>query len=158
MSSFLSRALATAGGAGYSPIAPGTAGTLVAIPVAWFTATLSLHWFLALATLVTLIGVWAANEADRFWGTHDSGRIVIDEVAGYLITVALVDRSSFVALAAGFILFRLFDILKPFPIAHVDKYVRSGLGVMLDDVLAGIMAGVCLFLLDYFELLQMLTP
>ncbi len=128
---------ATAGGAGYSPVAPGTCGTAVAVPIAYLAAGLPWWQFLLVTAVVTIAGIWAADVADRAWGTHDSGRIVIDEVAGYFATVAFVDRSDWLALLIGFAVFRLFDIAKPPPIRWIDRNVQGGVGVMLDDVAAG---------------------
>lgn len=130
-------ALATAGGAGFSPVAPGTCGAAVAVPLAWALAALPAWAFLAVVVAITLVGVWAAQRADAAWGTHDSGRIVLDEVAGYLATVALVDRTSGVALAVSFVVFRALDILKPPPVRQLDEHLPGGWGVMLDDVAAG---------------------
>jgi phosphatidylglycerophosphatase A len=135
---FFARALATAFGAGYSPIAPGTAGTAVAVPLAYLAAPLPWWQFLIVTAVVTAIGIWAAGRADASWGTHDSGRIVIDEVAGYFVTVSLVDRSDWVMLIVGFFVFRLFDIVKPPPVRWIDRNVRGGAGVVLDDIAAGI--------------------
>jgi len=137
--SVVARVIATAGGAGYSPIAPGTCGTAVAVPIAWLARGWSTPMFLVLVAAVTIIGIWAADEADRAWGSHDSGRIVIDEVAGYLLTVALVDRSAGLALGLGFVVFRFFDIVKPPPVRWIDQKVPGGAGVVLDDVAAGAM-------------------
>ena len=140
----LARALATAGGVGYIPWAPGTWGTAVAVPLAYLTASWPLYSFVLLCALVIAVGIWAASGADRFWGTHDSGRIVIDEVAGYLVTVLLVDRSDVVLLVCGFVLFRFFDIVKPPPVRAIDQKLGGGTGVVLDDVAAGVMAAVVL--------------
>lgn len=134
----IARGIATAGGAGYSPVAPGTCGTLVAIPLAWALAGADWPIYLLVCAGLIAAGVWAAAVADRSWGTHDSGRIVIDEVAGYLVTMAAVDRSSAVLLAAGFVVFRAFDIAKPPPVRWVDQRLGGGLGVVLDDVAAGL--------------------
>ena len=134
----VARAIATAGGAGYSPIAPGTCGTLVAVPLAWALAGLPLLPFLAVVLAITLVGVWAAAVADRVWATHDSGRIVIDEVAGYLFTLALVDRSDWLTLVVGFAVFRALDIAKPPPVRWLDEHLPGGWGVVLDDVAAGV--------------------
>ena len=144
--SFVARAIATAGGAGYSPFAPGTCGSGVGFAIAALVAPVtSLAGFLALTAGITAIGVWAASVADRAWGGHDDQRIVVDEVAGTLITVAFVDRSSLALLALGLIAFRVFDILKPPPIGWIDRAVPGGVGVMLDDVAAGLLAGLVLF-------------
>ncbi|CAN5919844.1 phosphatidylglycerophosphatase A [soil metagenome] len=144
VTSLLARLIATAGGVGYSPIAPGTCGTIVAVPIAWWCRDLSTWPNLAVITLVTLIGIAAAGHADRIWQTHDSGRIVIDEVACYLMTVAFVDRSSWWMLAIGFVLFRVLDSVKPPPIRWFEDHVPGGAGVVLDDVAAGIMGAAIL--------------
>ena len=146
--SFVARAVATAGGAGYSPVAPGTCGTVVAVPLAWVCRGSDTWQFLALIVVVTLVGIVAAHRADRDWGSHDSGRIVIDEVAGYLATVALVDRGSWWVLGIGFVVFRALDILKPPPVRWLDEHVPGGAGVVLDDVAAGVMGAAIMVGLD----------
>jgi len=146
----LAKALATALGAGYSPIAPGTCGTLVTVPLAWALAPLVAWQFLLIAAAITGVGIWAAHRADLAWGSHDSGRIVIDEVAGYLITVAFVDRSSGVALAIGFLVFRFLDITKPPPVRWLDDNLPGGWGVVLDDVAAGVMGAALMAGLAHF--------
>lgn len=146
----LAKALATALGAGYSPIAPGTCGTVVAVPLACALASRPLWQFLVITLVVTLVGVWAAATADRAWGTHDSGRIVIDEVAGYLVTMALVDRTSWIVLGVGFVVFRFFDIVKPPPVRWLDENLPGGWGVVLDDVAAGVMGAAVMWALAHF--------
>ncbi len=144
----LARAIATAAGAGYSPIAPGTCGSVVGFGIAVATAPwLGLAGFLGLTAVISAVGVWAAAVADRGWGSHDDQRIVVDEVAGYLVTIAFVDRASLALLLAGLVAFRAFDIVKPPPIRRIDRDVGGGLGVMLDDLVAGLMAGLLLFAL-----------
>src|SRR6185503_7252310 len=103
------------------------------------------------------VGIWAADRADRAWGTHDSGRIVIDEVAGYLVTVALVDRSHWLPLAVGFVVFRVLDIAKPPPIRWLDQNLPGGFGVVIDDVAAGVIGMVIMIALDRFGALAYLT-
>lgn len=152
----LARALATSGGAGYSPIAPGTMGTLVTIPVAWLLATTALLPYLAVVVAVTVIGIWAAAVADRSWQTHDSGRIVIDETAGYLLTMAVVDRGDLLTLLVGFVVFRALDIIKPPPIRSIDRHVGGGTGVMLDDVAAGVMGCGIMYAMAHYEILAKL--
>ncbi|MEE9385009.1 MAG: phosphatidylglycerophosphatase A [Nannocystaceae bacterium] len=142
--------IATAGGAGFAPIAPGTWGTAVAVPLAFLLAGVPLWIFGAVTAAVILVGIWAAGRADAFWGTHDSGRIVIDEVAGYFVTVALVDRSQWWILIVGFFVFRAFDIVKPPPVRAIDKRMDNAAGVVLDDVAAGIQGAVVMLALDYF--------
>jgi phosphatidylglycerophosphatase A len=104
------------------------------------------HWSFALLCLgVTGIGIWAAQVADDYWGTHDSGRIVIDEVAGYMVTMAAVDRTSWGLLLLGFVLFRAFDIIKPPPVRWLDRNLPGGWGVVLDDIAAGVLACACVY-------------
>ncbi len=149
--------LATAGGAGYSPIAPGTCGTAVAVPIAIGLASLPLWQYAIVVTVITGIAIVAADGADRAWGTHDCQRIVIDEVAGYLVTMALVDRSHWAPLVCGFVAFRFFDIVKPPPVRWLDENLPGGTGVVLDDVAAGVMGMVVMVALDRFGALAWLT-
>lgn len=146
----LAKAIATAGGAGYLPVAPGTCGTAVAVPLVWLLAALPLWQFLVITLGVTLVGVWAAATADKAWGTHDSGRIVIDEVAGYFVTLSLVDRTSWLVLGIGFVVFRFFDIVKPPPVRWLDENLPGGWGVVLDDIAAGVMGAAVMWALAHF--------
>lgn len=136
--------IATWGGIGRVPIAPGTAGTLAAVPLfpllAHLRATAPVLHVLAVAALLAA-AVWAAGAASRAFAEPDSGRIVIDEVSGYVVATAFLDF-SWLAAAIAFALFRLFDVVKPFPVSWVDRHVHGGLGVVGDDVLAGVLAGV----------------
>lgn len=132
---------ATFFGAGYVPVAPGTAGTAAAIPI-WWVLSAAGPWVYLLATAaVTLTGIAAAERAGRYFGVADSGHIVIDEVAGYLVTMALLPRTVF-AMAVGFVLFRLCDVFKPWPAGFFDRAPRwkNGAGVVLDDLFAGVWA------------------
>ena len=100
---------------------------------------------MAIATLaLVVIGIWAAGAYERRTGTRDSSAIVIDEVAGQFIALLLVPPTV-AAYAIGFVLFRLFDVVKPWPISRLDKRVKGGLGVMLDDIVAGVLAAVLLW-------------
>ena len=146
--SWLARAVATALGAGYSPVAPGTCGTAVTVPLAWACRDFDTLAMIGLVLLVTVVGIAAAHRADQAWGTHDSGRIVIDEVAGYLATVALVDRGSWIVLVVGFFVFRALDIIKPPPIRWIDEQLPGGPGVVLDDVAAGVMGAAIMVALE----------
>ncbi|MBI5695240.1 MAG: phosphatidylglycerophosphatase A [Nitrospirae bacterium] len=130
-------------GLGYSPFAPGTAGTLLGLPLAYLFAGTGLYWYAALTLLVFAAGVWAAGRAEVIYGQKDSGRIVIDEVAGMLVTMYTLPVTPFY-LVVGFFLFRFFDILKPFPARRIDQRMGGGLGVMLDDVAAAVYANLCL--------------
>ncbi len=142
-------AIATCGGVGYAPVAPGTFGTAVAVPIAWTVSALPQWGYLALCAGVTLLAIWAAGRADRVFGEHDASRIVVDEVAGFLVTMAPVSRADWVLLAAGFVLFRAADIAKPPPARWIDRRMKGGAGVVLDDVVAGLWAAAALALLDW---------
>ena len=143
---FVARAIATGFGAGFAPVAPGTFGTLVAVPIAWALSGLSLPAYLAVTAGVTLLAIGCARVADDSWGTHDTGRIVVDEIAGYLTTMALVPRDHPLALAAGFVLFRILDITKPPPARWIDRRLPGGAGVVLDDVTVGVYGAALLYL------------
>ncbi|MET4000912.1 phosphatidylglycerophosphatase A [Marinobacterium sp. MBR-109] len=130
-------------GSGASPKAPGTAGTLAAVPLWYLMAQTPLTIYLLLVLVAFVIGIWLCGRTSRDLGVHDHGGIVWDEFVGYWITMIAVPVDWIWALA-GFILFRLFDIWKPWPIGPVDRHVHGGLGIMLDDVLAGIMAALVL--------------
>lgn len=145
--------LATLAGAGYAPIAPGTVGTLVAVPL--FPLLTQLRHACFPAYVVALVmgvagAVWVSDAAGKILGEVDSSRIVIDEAAGYAVATAFLDF-SWVAAGLAFCLFRLFDILKPFPASWVERHLGGGVGVVGDDVVSGIFAGVvarvllCLF-------------
>jgi phosphatidylglycerophosphatase A len=145
--------VATGMGAGFLPRAPGTAGALVG--VALYLALEGLHagaYFPHAIVVSLVVGTWAAGHVEAFWG-HDAQRIVIDEVAGQLIVFALAAgryRLSVIGVIAGFVLFRIFDIWKPFPLRRLEK-LKGGFGVMADDVGAGIYALIVLtIVLKYF--------
>ncbi len=126
--------LASVGGVGYSPVAPGTAGSLVALIALWLIP-FSRSGLVITLMAVTALGIWAGSRVERVFGAKDPGVIVIDEVAGMLVSVLFLPR-TIVVLATAFLLFRLFDIWKPFP-ARESQVFSGGLGVMLDDLIAG---------------------
>lgn len=134
-------------GSGLVSKAPGTFGTLTALPFYWLLVQTNLTIYSMVTAIVVVSGVWICGEAAKKLGEHDFAGIVWDEIAGYLITMWLV-AFSWQAMVVGFLLFRVFDIVKPWPIKWVDRRVQGGLGIILDDVLAGIFAGVVLLLLD----------
>ncbi|TAN08410.1 MAG: phosphatidylglycerophosphatase A [Rhodanobacteraceae bacterium] len=132
--------IATAFGAGLTPKAPGTAGSLVALLPWWFVLRgLPLGVYAAVLVAGFLLGVWVCGVSDRRLGLHDQGALVWDEVIGMWITL-LAAPAQWWWLLVGFALFRLFDIWKPWPVSWADRRIRGGLGVMLDDVLAGMYA------------------
>ncbi|MCF1427544.1 MAG: phosphatidylglycerophosphatase A [Shewanella sp.] len=140
--------LALGFGSGLAAKAPGTFGTLAAIPLYLVLAALGLSWYLVVTAVVTLTGIYICGKASKDMGVHDHGAIVWDEVAGLLITM-IAAPPGWPWLVAGFVLFRIFDILKPWPICILDAKVHGGLGIMADDVLAGVFAFGCMQLLIY---------
>ena len=126
-------------GSGLSPFAPGTAGTLAAIPLYLLLVQLPFWGYVAVLLVMSLVGIWICGESSRRLGVHDHGGIVWDEFAGYLLTM-LAAPAGWVWMVVGFCLFRLFDIWKPWPVRRVDREVSGGFGIMFDDILAGIYA------------------
>ena len=129
--------LALGFGSGLSPKAPGTMGTLAVIPVYLLLSQLSLIYYLLAVLVLSLLGIAICGYTSSKLEVHDHPGIVFDEFAGFLITM-IAAPVSWITLLLGFILFRLFDILKPWPICWLDKKISGGLGIMLDDILAGI--------------------
>ena len=137
-------AIATGLGAGYFPIAPGTAGSIFpGLALAWALAAVAPWAGLAAAGPLFLAGWWAAGRSEAIFGGKDPGRVVIDEVVGMLIATALAAPRP-EALLGGLVLFRIFDIWKPWPVRLADRRIPGGLGIMVDDVLAGIYARAAL--------------
>jgi len=130
-------------GSGLSPIAPGTMGTLAAIPLYYLLIQFGDFIYLLLTVFITLIGIVICDISSKKLGVHDHSGIVWDEIAGYFITMLFVPHTWYWALV-GFVLFRVFDIWKPFPILWFDQHVGGGFGIMVDDVLAAIYAGLIL--------------
>jgi phosphatidylglycerophosphatase A len=152
----LATVIATFFGAGFVPRAPGTAGALAAIPVALLVDRLgTLSYFLVLFAIICL-GVWAADVYDEAWGTHDAQTIVVDEAAGLLLTLAFVPRTA-ANLVLGLLLFRLFDIWKPWPVRWADRHVGGGFGSMFDDLLAACYAAALLLIIERTGLVALLT-
>jgi phosphatidylglycerophosphatase A len=158
-------AIGTALGAGLVPFAPGTAGALAGLPVAYFTA--DWHWALRVLLWVSLTaaGTWAAKVFDETMQTSDNQNIVMDEVVGLGITAWTAGHHTS-TLVAAFLLFRLFDIWKPYPVRLIDQWSKNkasegtqaaawygGFGVMADDVVAGLQGLICVLLLQYFHVL-----
>lgn len=134
--------VATLGGVGYLPVAPGTWGTLASVPIAWATAAGPPWVSVVLVVAVTLLAVPAAGTAERVLGEKDAGPVVIDETAGFLVTMLLLPITPG-TLAVGFVLFRIFDVAKLFPANRAER-LRGGTGIVLDDLISGAYAHVVL--------------
>ena len=130
-------------GSGLSPWAPGTAGTVAAMPLYLLMAELNLLHYSLVIVLTALVGIWFCGAASRQLGVHDHPGIVWDEFVGFWITMWALPN-EWLWIVAGFIVFRIFDIVKPWPISVLDRRVHGGLGIMLDDMLAGVLACITL--------------
>jgi phosphatidylglycerophosphatase A len=137
-------------GSGASPKAPGTVGTLAAIPLFLLLSYLPLTYYLLATLFICLVGIYICGKCADDLKVHDHSGIVWDEFAGYLITMIAIPVSWWTVLL-GFFLFRLFDIWKPWPIKFIDRSVHGGLGIMLDDILAGLFSWVFMVLILYFS-------
>lgn len=139
-------------GSGAAPKAPGTFGTLAAVPIfIWLLQGLSTTEYLVMLLATSLVGIYLCGKTSKDMGVHDHSGIVWDEFVGYWITMFLAP-AGWMYIVLGFALFRLFDILKPWPISWVDKHVHGGFGIMFDDILAGLMSFVVLQALVHFVL------
>ncbi|MBL8148855.1 MAG: phosphatidylglycerophosphatase A [Blastocatellia bacterium] len=142
--------LATGFGSGYFPVGPGTAGTVVAIPIYLllvYYLELALTNYILVVLLITVGSFFLAHRAGKHFGLVDAQQIVIDEIAGFLITMVAAPR-SWIWIIVGFLLFRLFDILKPWPASYFDTNGTGGFDVVMDDVMAGIYAMIIIQLLS----------
>lgn len=140
--------LATLGFVGHLPKAPGTWGSLAAVILApWVFIPFSLGVKILILVILFFIGSWACFAAEKTFNRKDPGQAIIDEVLGQWITFLFITSASFLTLALGFFLFRLFDIFKPFPIRHSENWLPGGYSVMLDDLIAGIYALITLTLI-----------
>lgn len=148
-------------GSGLAPKAPGTFGTLAAIPLFYLLAMLSIEWYLSIVIISSLLGFWFCHVTSKDMGVHDHKAIVWDEFVGFWITMIPVlvvypeireeAAIPWLWVVVGFLLFRFFDVLKPFPISWLDKKVHGGFGIMIDDIVAGIFAAAGMwFLMQYW--------
>ena len=126
-------------GSGCAPKAPGTVGTLMAVLLYLPLQFLDFSAFMLVIALSFVLGVWLCQKASDALGVHDHGDIVWDEFVGYWITMIAAPK-GWLPIVLGFVFFRIFDIWKPQPIKYLDQHVHGGLGIMLDDVLAGVFA------------------
>ena len=131
--------LALGFGSGAAPKAPGTCGTLVAVLIYWPLSQLSPEHYLLMLLVTSVMGIYICGQTAKDLGVHDHGSIVWDEFVGFWITM-FAAPVGWVGVVVGFVLFRFFDIIKPWPISWIDKNITGGFGIMLDDVIAGVMA------------------
>lgn len=138
--------LALGFGSGLSPKAPGTMGTIAAIPIFWLMAGMPPLYYAAVLGIMAMFGISICGQAATKAGVHDHPAIVWDEIVGFLITMFLMPF-TWQTVLVGFVLFRFFDIVKPWPISWLDKHCHGGLGIMIDDVVAGLAAFICMWLI-----------
>jgi phosphatidylglycerophosphatase A len=146
--------LATWFGCGYSPAAPGTVGSAAGIAIAWALisrAGLSPLWLIPLTALMTPVAIWAAGATARDLGREDPGLVVIDEVLGQWLTASAIGHLTWQSYVLAFALFRIFDITKPWPIRKLER-LHGGLGIVADDLLAGVYGAVVIFVARYLNL------
>ncbi len=137
--------IATGAYSGYSPVAPGTVGTLAAVPLYFLMSKFNPYVYAALLVALFPISLWSAGSAEAVFGAKDSSHIVIDEIIGFLVTMFLAP-AGWGALVAGFLLFRFFDIVKVFPAGSLEA-LGGGMGVVMDDIVAGVYANLTIQLL-----------
>ncbi|MBF7074706.1 phosphatidylglycerophosphatase A [Glaciecola sp. MH2013] len=141
--------LALGFGSGLIPMMPGTFGSIAALPLLFAMSFVNLYYFLAITVISFLFGIYLCGKTAADMKMHDHGSIVWDEIAGMMVVFIAVPI-NWSTLLLGFLLFRFFDILKPWPIREFDKKVHGGFGIMIDDIVAGAMACLCLHALVYF--------
>jgi len=147
--------LAIGFGSGLSPIIPGTMGTLASVPFYFLLAQLSLPVYFVIVIISCVVGIKICQVTSDDMGVHDHGSIVWDEFSGFWITMSLVPIMNLPVLewkwvVTGFVLFRFFDMVKPWPIGWLDQRVHGGLGIMIDDIVAGMMAGGSLYFVGLY--------
>jgi phosphatidylglycerophosphatase A len=135
--------LATGFYSGRLPKAPGTWGSLVALPIHFFLMKLSFNSYLIALGIIFVIAVSVSGSAEKILDTKDPGCIVIDEIIGMLVALFALPATPFI-FVLGFIFFRIFDIFKPFPVNWFDSHINGGLGVVMDDIVAGVYSYLCL--------------
>ena len=128
---------------GFSPGAPGTAGSVIGVALFWFLSPLSFPLYIVTVTVFIFFAIWCATRASAIFQKKDPSQVVIDEIAGYLVTMTALPP-TWGYMIAGFILFRIMDIVKPYPIRWIDQNIAGGYGIVLDDVLAGVFANIIL--------------
>ena len=136
-------------GSGLAPFAPGTFGTLAAIPLYLILSLFPLWLYFVVIVIAAVVGIWICGESAKKLGVHDHEGIVWDEFVGFWITM-FAAPSGLIWLIAGFVIFRVFDIWKPWPIYIVDDKIQDGFGIMLDDLMAGVYALIVMQILAFF--------
>ena len=136
-------------GSGLAPFAPGTFGTLAAVPLYLLFQSLDIVSYCIITAIVCAVGIWLCGRSSEMLGVHDHGGIVWDEFAGYFITM-IAAPTGWLWIIIGFVLFRILDIWKPWPIKWADQKVEGGLGIMLDDIIAGFIALLIMQVAAYF--------
>jgi len=139
-------------GSGLAPKAPGTFGTLAAIPVFLLLQPLAIELYLLITVIAFFVGITICQQSADWLGKDDPSAVVWDEIVGYLVTM-IAAPAGWVWVVIGFVLFRLFDILKPWPISIADRELHGGFGIMFDDVIAGVFAAIGLQLIHYLDVL-----
>jgi phosphatidylglycerophosphatase A len=137
---------------GYLPVAPGTFGSVLGVLLYWALMVLPLAALVTVVTVFTMLAVWIADVAEKICAQKDPGCIVIDEIAGILVTFIGVPFEPLTAMI-GFIIFRIFDIFKPYPIGFIERKLQGGAGIVVDDVVAGVLSNLSLRLLLLLGLL-----
>lgn len=132
-------------GAGYVPVAPGTAGAVVGLGLCWVLSSLNHHVYIPTVVAFVFLSAWISSRASILYEAPDPQKITIDEIAGILVTF-IFHQLTWISAIAGFILFRLFDIAKPFPVRWVERRFPGGWGIVLDDVVAGVYANAALWI------------
>ncbi len=135
--------VATGFGLGRIPFAPGTFGTLGAIPLVWSMAGMGPGGVGFFLVSLILVSVYVADQAEKIMGEKDPGSIVIDEIAGFCVTLSLVPV-GWISIILGFLVFRCFDVFKPGPVRYFEKHFSGGAGIVLDDIMAGVLAALVL--------------
>lgn len=143
----IAKFIATGCYSGLMPIAPGTWGTAVGVLLFYFLRWLPTPVYVVTTLALIAVAIWASNEAQKIYEETDPPQVVIDEIAGYLVTMAF-HHTDFSTAVAGFILFRIFDIIKPPPVRWFERRFSDGKGIVLDDVMAGVYANAALWLVE----------
>ncbi len=142
--------LATGFGVGFIPFAPGTWGSILSIAFYWMLKPLPFFFFILSVFIISFLGIWCSDISSYILCDRDPSEIIIDEIAGMGICLFLVHPSKMLEIGGCFLAFRTFDILKPFPIGYLEKKFDGGFGIMIDDIIAGIIAGIIVLIIKIY--------